>query len=77
MSESLIPVQDVAKALETTELSVLMHVKRGILKGEEVEGKWFITRESLEAHLNSGDVKNTGSLCKSSCSSASGCGTCA
>jgi hypothetical protein len=43
----MIPIEEAAEHMETTELNVLMHVKRGLIKGEETEGEWYINADSL------------------------------
>ncbi len=44
---SMIPIAEAAAQMETTELNVLMHVKRGLIGGEESDGEWYINTESL------------------------------
>ena len=42
------PIATVAEKLNSTQLNVLMHIKRGLLKGVEEDGVWFIDVVSLE-----------------------------
>lgn len=72
----LVPVEDVAKELGTTALNVMMHIKRRLLAGREIEGKWYITGESLAQYRLEGAERSGLTLCSQSCSSKSGCGSC-
>jgi hypothetical protein len=71
----LLDIDDVALKLGTTPLNVLLYLKRGQLKGEEIEGKWFIESQSLES-LMSGPDKVGSAPCKSSCGRSGGCSGC-
>ena len=72
----LLPISEAAKQMKSTDLNVLMHVKRGLIKGEEREGEWFVDQSSLSeflaAHTGKADVcekkEHCGSGCGSSCS---------
>jgi len=48
---SLIPIEEAARALHTTALSVYMHIKRKLLVGREVGERWFVEAESLAGFL--------------------------
>ena len=63
-----------AEMLKTTSLSVMMHIKRGLIAGEEVDGSWYVAADSLAVYLSQADDAARGSLCKSSCKH--GCSTC-
>ncbi len=73
---TLLSISEVAKQMKSTELNVLMHVKRGLIKGEEVEGEWFVSQASLaefmDSHAGKADVcekkHHCGAGCGSSCS---------
>lgn len=71
----LVPVERVAQELGTTALSVLMHIKRKVLDGREIEGAWYVTGESLASYSREGHEKGR-TLCRSSCAAGSGCSTC-
>jgi predicted alpha/beta hydrolase family esterase len=43
----MIPIAEAAELMETTELNVLMHVKRGHITAEEKDGEWYINADSL------------------------------
>ncbi|PNU18951.1 hypothetical protein C2E25_15100 [Geothermobacter hydrogeniphilus] len=68
------PLAEVAQVLETTELNVLMHIKRGLLDGREEEGGWSVSRESLLIFMARNDGHRKVDLCRSACSQAGGCG---
>ena len=63
----LLPIQAVAERLKTTPLNVLMHIKRGLLEGQEVDGAWFVPAPALAAYLETEDEAAHGSLCKQHC----------
>lgn len=71
----LISMEDAAQQLNTTALNVLMHIKRGLLKGQECDGTWFVLSDSLERYLseNGGD-KSRGVCRHKTCSCSSACG---
>ena len=70
-----LPLETAAQQLATTPLSVLMHIKRGLLVAEEHDGRWYVDSASLEALRLSlgGAVK---SLCRSQCAASGGCKSC-
>jgi len=71
----LLPISTVAEQLNTTPLNVLMHIKRGLLNGLEVNGAWYVPAAALEKYLLQAGGAAHGSLCKSSCKhSCSSCG---
>lgn len=72
---TLLPLNQVAEQMGTTELNVLMHIKRHKLKAEEHYGQWFVDQESLENFLSSPDRSETVVTCKTHCCN-SGCGSC-
>lgn len=54
--EAMVSAAEAAGELETTQLKVLMLLKRGELEGcEEAEGEWLVSRESLEAFKSRGE----------------------
>lgn len=66
-----IPLADAARELHTTPLRILMLIKREVMKGEQVEGEWYVdvtTFGCFQAH-DSVDGKNG---CSSGCSGCSG-----
>lgn len=72
-SADSLPVDRVAEQLETTELRILMHIKRGQLDGREQDGRWYVTRASLDRFLASGSCRDQplappAGHCRSGCS---------
>lgn len=47
----LIPIEEAARTLHTTSLSVYMHIKRKLIVGREVGERWFVEAESLAGFL--------------------------
>ncbi|SEA72701.1 hypothetical protein SAMN05660420_02987 [Desulfuromusa kysingii] len=70
-----LPLDQVAKQMGTTELNVLMHIKKNNLQAEEVDGKWFVLQASLNMFLSSPERSATVVTCKTHCCH-SGCGSC-
>lgn len=68
------PIDSVARKLETTKLNVLMYIKRGILDGYENDGSWYITESSFYKYLVSDELKNTQVCATKSCSHSCGGG---
>lgn len=62
-----LPVSAVAEAMKTTPLNVMMHIKRGLLAGVEIDGSWFVPADSLANYLADPARASNGSICKSSC----------
>ena len=75
MSEQMISITEAAKVLQTTPLNILMHIKRGLLKGVEEEGDvWLIEQASIDALLlQTGGGKAEG-VCASGCAKKHACG---
>lgn len=66
-------VNEVAIAMKTTSMSVMMHIKRGLLAGEEIDGTWFVPADSLASYLSEAGGAAQGSLCKSKSHCGHGC----
>lgn len=75
-SREFIPVEEAARVLATTPLSVLMRLRRKVLEGREVEGRWFVVRESLERLQAEGSDADAEPLCRSHCTAKGGCSSC-
>jgi len=75
-SSARLPIPIVAVKMNTTPLNVLMHIKRGLLKGIEEDGVWLVDCKSLEALLaesgGKAEVCASGCVKKHACSA--GCG---
>ncbi len=74
MSEQMIPLSDAAKVMQTTPLNVLMHIKRGLLKGVEEKGRWLVNPESMEALLAKTGGSKADNVCSSGCDKKNACG---
>lgn len=66
-------VEDVATSMKTTSMNVLMHIKRGLLAGEEIGGVWYVAADSLAGYLAGTGGAARGSLCKSKRHCGQGC----
>ena len=75
-SGTTVSLAEAAKALKTTELNVLMHIKRRLLEGAETAGGWQVSRASLEALLAGGTVSREQVVCPPSCGRHGGCSSC-
>ena len=71
----LISADDAAAQLNTTPLNILMHIKRGLLKGQECEGTWFVLSDSLERFMIDNGAGKSNQVCKKkTCSCTTSCG---
>lgn len=69
-------ISEVAQALGTTPVNVLLFIKRGLLVGKESESGWVVAPESFAA-FRASDAGQVGrATCRSACSKAGGCGSC-
>lgn len=67
-----ISVDQVATKLGTTEMKVLMLLRQKALRGERMDGRWFVTAASL-ADYDAGAAQPVVPSCRTNCTS-SGCG---
>lgn len=67
-------VTAVAEVMKTTSLNVMMHIKRGLIAGEEIDGVWYVAADTLASYMNRAGGAAHGSLCKSNCKH--GCSSC-
>jgi hypothetical protein len=72
----LLPIGEAAKTLKTTELNVLMHIKRGLLQGLEGAEGWQVTAASLAALVAAGPAEKGQVVCPPSCGKSGGCSSC-
>jgi hypothetical protein len=73
-----VPIAQAAEKLGTTPLNVLMHIKRGLLCGEDDQGVWRVEAQSLAALLHRRSEEAAPVVCQSACSrKTGGCGSCA
>ncbi|MDY0267462.1 hypothetical protein [Trichloromonas sp.] len=47
----LVPIEEAARTLHTTSISIYMHIKRKLIAGHEVGERWFVEAESLAVFL--------------------------
>lgn len=66
-------VAEVATTMKTTPMSVMMHIKRGLLVGEEIEGAWYVPANSLASYLSEAGGAAHGSICNSKSHCGQGC----
>lgn len=74
MNEQMLPISKAAEIMHTTELNVLMHIKRGHLKGIETDGAWMIDGVSLEELLATTGGLKVNDICGSGCDKKHACG---
>ena len=68
-----LPISIVAEKMNTTPLNVLMHIKRGMLKGVEEDGLWMIDGQSLEALMAKTGGSKAEDVCASGCAKRPAC----
>jgi len=73
--DTSISLEEAAKRMKNTPLNVLMHIKRGLLCGEEINGSWFVEMTSLESYLLKSENSSSGSVCEQK-SCAHKCASC-
>jgi hypothetical protein len=66
-----VTAHDAALELSTTQLRVLMLIKRGSLQGEVRDGEWYVERSSIDMLKLRGIEPPEPPACKSSCSATS------
>lgn len=69
-----LPIAIVAEKMNTTPLNVLMHIKRGMLEGSEIDGVWQVECASLDALLAKTGGGKAADLCSSGCAKKHACG---
>jgi len=75
--EEMVPAAEAAKAMQTTVLSVMMHIKRRLIEGCEIDGAWYVGAASLAAFLAEKGGKTEPLVCRSGCAAKKGgCSSC-
>lgn len=69
----LVTAERAAEQLNTTPLNILMHIKRGLLKGQECDGAWYVLSDSLERFAAENGGTKSDHLCRKTCSCSSSC----
>ena len=72
--DELVTIEEAVQLLETTRLNLMMQIKRGLLKGQEVDGSWFVERESLLTVRHAGKIDQGKVLAAHPCAKAGQCG---
>ncbi|WP_020677837.1 hypothetical protein [Geopsychrobacter electrodiphilus] len=67
MDTRKISINEAAARLQSTPLNVLMHIKRNLLSGEEVDGNWFVDAAALEDFIASREGAPKENVCQSRC----------
>lgn len=74
-SVQIVLLSEAAERMGTTELNVLMHLKRGFLIGEENQGQWYVHETSLKGFLAANSHSKVETVCQSGRCRHS-CGSC-
>lgn len=75
--EEMVTVDAAATAMQTTVLNVMMHIKRRLLEGQELDGSWYVSAASLAAFLAQGDRQAGQVVCRTGCAAKKGgCAAC-
>ncbi len=69
----MVTVEESAETLATTPTKILMLLKSGELKGQEIAGEWLVEADSLACCKSHGIDMKTANGCASYCNSG-GCG---
>ena len=67
MNAEKISLEEAASRLQSTPLNVLMHIKRGLLSGSEIDGNWWIEVATLESFLAGREESSMAQVCQSGC----------
>lgn len=73
MNEQTLPITDAAHILRTTPLNILMHIKRGLLKGTEEDGQWQVEKASLDALAEKTGGQKADDVCTNCCARKHAC----
>jgi excisionase family DNA binding protein len=56
--KKLYSVEDLAKMLPITPLTIREYFKKGKIKGHKIGKNWYVTEENLETFLEGGETKS-------------------
>ncbi|PLY00973.1 MAG: hypothetical protein C0623_06415 [Desulfuromonas sp.] len=62
-----------AQLLRTTEINVLMHVRKGLLEQVEMDGLWYITIGSFEEFVSHNGIRKAAAVCSAGCGRHADC----
>ena len=71
----LLTLSKTAQLLKTTQVNVLMHVRKGLLEQVEEDGLWYVTIDSFEAFVSQHGIRKSDSVCASGCGRHASCGS--
>jgi len=69
-----VSLEEAALILQTTPLNILMHIKRGLLKGTEDDGQWLIECASIDSLMEKTGGRKADDVCTSGCARKHACG---
>lgn len=72
--EGWMPLEEAAEVMRTTGLHLLMRVKRGLVRGRELNGRWYIDPAAVSAAASTPDAGEV--LRPTHCKKPGGCGGC-
>lgn len=75
--QEMVAVDAAAMAMQTTVLNVMMHIKRRLLEGQELDGAWYVSAASLAAFLAQNNRQAAQVVCQTGCAAKKGgCAAC-
>jgi len=75
--QEMVTADAAAMAMQTTVLNVMMHIKRRLLEGQELDGSWHVSAASLAAILAQGNRHAGKVVCRTGCAAKKGgCASC-
>lgn len=67
-----VPIDEAAEELKTTPVRILMLIRKGVMRGSQVDEEWFVEKGSMACFRSYADETQKPGGCKGSCSSG-GC----
>jgi hypothetical protein len=67
-----IPITDAAKELKTTPTRILMLIKQNVMKGCQVDGEWYVDKNTLGRFRSHDPEGKEPGGCSSSCNGCKG-----
>ena len=72
---ALLSLSKTAQLLKTTQVNVLMHVRKGLLDQVEKDGRWYVTINSFEQFVSENGIRKSDSVCAAGCGRHASCGS--
>ena len=69
----LLTLSKKAQLLKTTQVNVLMHIRKGLLDQVEEDGLWYVTIDSFESFVSQNGIRKSDNVCASGCGRHAGC----